>query len=147
MSTPFRNWVRLMWSEHKIEVESFEGKSPDYDLSVYFNKYKWWLRREYTHQIGKNRTLSRECLTDQMESSVSVRALNELKSNMRTILKSDPYFTWRDALAVLVMNWRLEIYPESDPSSPISIPEMTEYLCGIDIPWDKIDEILEEYYG
>ena len=82
-----------------------------------------------------------------MESSVSVRALNELKSNMRTILKSDPYFTWRDALAVLVMNWRLEIYPESDPSSPISIPEMTEYLCGIDIPWDKIDEILEEYYG
>ena len=26
MNTPFRNWVRLMWEEHKSEVESYEGK-------------------------------------------------------------------------------------------------------------------------
>ena len=147
MNTPFRNWVRLMWEEHKSEVESYEGKNPDYDLSVYFGKYKWWLRREYSHQVGGSRTLKRDCLNDGVNSSVAAQSLSKLKDEMRVLLKADPDFTWRDALAVLIMNWRMETYPKNDPAAQIMSSEMAEYLCGIDIPWDKIDEIVEEYYG
>ena len=47
---------------------------------------------------------------------------------------------------MLIMNWRMETYPRNDPAAQIVSSEMIEYLCGIDIPWDKIDEIVEEYY-
>lgn len=47
----FRLWVTEKWYEHKQEIESIEGKMPDYNLSHYFNMYKWWLRREYRHQM------------------------------------------------------------------------------------------------
>ena len=49
----FRNWVNNIWFEHKREVLSFTGKPCDYDVQQYFNKYKWWLKREFISQIVK----------------------------------------------------------------------------------------------
>lgn len=39
-----------MWYEHKAELEYY-GQQCDYDLRHYFNKYKYWLKREYKHQV------------------------------------------------------------------------------------------------
>ncbi len=45
----FRFWLREKWYEHLAELESI-GVECNYDISQYFNKYKWWLKREYRHQ-------------------------------------------------------------------------------------------------
>ena len=36
----FRLWVTEKWYEHKQEIESIEGKMPDYNLSHYFKPVK-----------------------------------------------------------------------------------------------------------
>ena len=46
----FRLWLQNMWFEHKDELESI-GQKCDYDLIQYFNRYKYWLKREYRHQV------------------------------------------------------------------------------------------------
>ena len=43
----FRAWLNQRWLEHKDEVLTVTGRVCDYDLGVYFNKYKWWLKRVY----------------------------------------------------------------------------------------------------
>ena len=43
----FRTWLNAKWLEHKDEVYEMTGKPCDYDLGLYFNKYKWWLKRLY----------------------------------------------------------------------------------------------------
>ena len=43
----FRDWCRLKWYEHCEEVEAWTGSSPLYLSAEYFNKYRWWLRREF----------------------------------------------------------------------------------------------------
>ena len=47
----FRHWLHEKWLEHQAEVESY-GQSVDYDIRVYFNKYKFWLKREFKHHQG-----------------------------------------------------------------------------------------------
>lgn len=47
----FRSWLQERWMEHKDELDSL-GIRCDYDVQVYFNKYKYWLKREYQHQVG-----------------------------------------------------------------------------------------------
>lgn len=49
----FRNWVRIMWYDHLEELDVYEHKLPNYDIKEYFNKYKYWLKREYKHQKGE----------------------------------------------------------------------------------------------
>ena len=46
----FDAWLRFMWEQHCEEVEAWEGRPPCYSAREYFNKYKWWLKREYRHQ-------------------------------------------------------------------------------------------------
>lgn len=46
----FRTWVEDLWQENCIERDCFGDEK--IDLSNYFNQYKWWLRREYRHQIN-----------------------------------------------------------------------------------------------
>ena len=46
-SMTFRHWCRLMWQEHCNEVAAWTGNNPQYLSEEYFEKYKWWLRREY----------------------------------------------------------------------------------------------------
>ena len=49
----FRAWLIEIWQEHLEEVLAWTGKLPTYTASDYFQKYKWWLRREYQHQFKK----------------------------------------------------------------------------------------------
>lgn len=46
--TKFRNWVRNIWFDYKDECIFYKEKSEE--LQKYFNKYKYWLKREYKHQ-------------------------------------------------------------------------------------------------
>lgn len=46
----FRGWLNDRWLEHKDEVLKYTGQPCDYDLGVYFNKYKWWLKKLYKEQ-------------------------------------------------------------------------------------------------
>ena len=48
----FRQWLQEQWFLHKEELEVF-GQKCDYDIKYYFNKYKYWLKREYKHQMSK----------------------------------------------------------------------------------------------
>lgn len=46
----FREWLQEMWMQHKDEIDGL-GLRCDYDIQHYFNKYKYWLKREYKHQV------------------------------------------------------------------------------------------------
>lgn len=48
---PFRMWVNNLYFQNCEEHLTFNETS--YTLSEYWNKYKWWLRREFRHQQGK----------------------------------------------------------------------------------------------
>jgi hypothetical protein len=48
----FRAWLREMWYNHLDELESLGMLPAGYELKEYFNKYKYWLKREYRHQQG-----------------------------------------------------------------------------------------------
>jgi hypothetical protein len=47
----FRQWLIEKWAEHCTEHEAWCRTMPNYTSRDYFNKYKWWLRREYRHQV------------------------------------------------------------------------------------------------
>ena len=47
----FRAWLNNKWLEHKSEVYDYTGKPCDYNLGIYFSKYKWWLRRVYKEEM------------------------------------------------------------------------------------------------
>ena len=44
----FRHWLGEMWMQHKDEM-ALHKQTLDYDLPTYFNRYKYWLKREYRH--------------------------------------------------------------------------------------------------
>lgn len=46
----FRHWVQQLWYEHMDEIESY-GQDLQYSSTDYFNKYKFWLKREFKHQL------------------------------------------------------------------------------------------------
>jgi hypothetical protein len=48
-TTPFRNWVRELWMQHKDEYSDLKLPIPEEDVEEYFQKYKYWLKREYQH--------------------------------------------------------------------------------------------------
>lgn len=50
----FRQWCREKWYEHCDEIEAWTGQRVLYLSDSYFNKYKWWLRREYRAEMRKN---------------------------------------------------------------------------------------------
>lgn len=47
----FRQWLQEKWYEHLDELDSWNMKTPDYDLRQYFDRYRWWLKREYRHYL------------------------------------------------------------------------------------------------
>ena len=51
----FRAWCREMWYEHVEECRAWEGVEPTATPQEYFNKYKFWLKREFRHQQNANR--------------------------------------------------------------------------------------------
>lgn len=48
----FRGWLQEMWMQHKDELDGL-GQKCDYNIQDYFNRYKYWLKREYRHQMSK----------------------------------------------------------------------------------------------
>lgn len=48
----FRHWLQEMWQEHCDELLSYGQFQERRDLKPedYFQKYKWWLKREYKQQ-------------------------------------------------------------------------------------------------
>jgi len=49
MKHSFRMWCQEKWFEHKDELESY-GQPLEHTAQQYFEKYKFWLKREYKHQ-------------------------------------------------------------------------------------------------
>ena len=48
----FRYWLEQMWRENRSEREFFNEQPQS--LTEYFNKYKYWLKREFKYQRDKN---------------------------------------------------------------------------------------------
>jgi hypothetical protein len=48
----FRQWVQEKWYEHLAELEAY-GLKPQLTARQYFGTYKYWLKREYRHQLEK----------------------------------------------------------------------------------------------
>ena len=46
--TNFRSWVHQLWIENC--EEHFAHAEPTLDAQEYFQKYKFWLKREYRHR-------------------------------------------------------------------------------------------------
>ena len=44
----FRKWLREIWAENC--TERMEYKELPYSMQEYFQKYKYWLKREFKHQ-------------------------------------------------------------------------------------------------
>ena len=51
----FRQWLQQQRYAHCLEIEEWTGRLPEYPMSVYFQRYRWWLKREYHHQQGVKR--------------------------------------------------------------------------------------------
>lgn len=47
----FRNWLRIIWLENCREHE--DHNELPYTLKEYWDRYRWWLRREYRFQNKK----------------------------------------------------------------------------------------------
>jgi hypothetical protein len=47
----FRYWVQEIWMQHKDECVDWNIKLNEADVSEYFKKYKYWLKREYKHRM------------------------------------------------------------------------------------------------
>lgn len=45
----FRNWVQELWFMNKDE--RLLHREAELRLDEYWNMYKWWLKREYKHQM------------------------------------------------------------------------------------------------
>jgi hypothetical protein len=50
--TPFRNWVHLLWVDN-CEERVLYCDGDKLSEQEYFQRFKWWLRREYRHQQKK----------------------------------------------------------------------------------------------
>jgi hypothetical protein len=50
--TPFRKWVHDLWQEN-CEEHRIYGEDPLLQHE-YWNKYKYWLKREYQHKLKVN---------------------------------------------------------------------------------------------
>ncbi len=47
----FKSWLRNIWLENCEEHNQFN--EPPLKMGEYFQKYKWWLRREFRFQNKK----------------------------------------------------------------------------------------------
>jgi hypothetical protein len=54
MDSPFRRWLQQIWYENCKEYEGY-NQLP-YTLQEYWSRYKYWLKREYRHQHGKEKS-------------------------------------------------------------------------------------------
>lgn len=50
----FANWLRNIWLDNCAEHENFHELP--YTMKEYFDKYKWWLKREYRFQLKNEKS-------------------------------------------------------------------------------------------
>lgn len=50
----FRHWVQEMWYDHVDELDAYQ-QQPKYSSKDYFNKYKFWLKREFQHRLKQKK--------------------------------------------------------------------------------------------
>lgn len=50
----FRVWLQEIWMQHKDEYADIGQLVPEQDSAAYFQKYKYWLRREYRYRMKAN---------------------------------------------------------------------------------------------
>jgi hypothetical protein len=50
---PFQIWLQKIYMEHKDEASTY-GFEPC-DAATYFRMYKYWLKREYKHQLEQSK--------------------------------------------------------------------------------------------
>ena len=50
--TTFRLWVTEIWRDNCDERLVYDEQL--YNIKEYWDKYKWWLRREYRYKNGNN---------------------------------------------------------------------------------------------
>lgn len=46
----FREWVTELWFQNCAEREAWGDRGGCSNAGEYFRKYKYWLKREYTHR-------------------------------------------------------------------------------------------------
>ena len=51
----FRHWVQEMWYDHVDELNAYYNQTPHYSSKDYFNKYKFWLKREFQYRQKQNK--------------------------------------------------------------------------------------------
>ena len=49
----FRDFCNKIYGEYTLEAE-YENIPARLDVKTYFNRYKWWLRKQYRIQCQKN---------------------------------------------------------------------------------------------
>lgn len=49
----FKLWLMRIYMEHKDEASIYG--LPVCDAATYFRMYKYWLKREYKHQLGQSK--------------------------------------------------------------------------------------------
>jgi hypothetical protein len=47
-SGEFRKWVEDIW--HENQEERLLWRDDEIDIETYFQKYRWWLKREYRYR-------------------------------------------------------------------------------------------------
>jgi hypothetical protein len=50
---PFRKWLEELWRQNCEEHDAYS--EPRYTMQEYFQRYRWWLKREYQYQKGVRR--------------------------------------------------------------------------------------------
>lgn len=57
--TPFRAWVHQLWLNNCVERDYWDD-GPRLNERDYFLKFRWWLRREYRHQLAKEQKIQQK---------------------------------------------------------------------------------------
>jgi hypothetical protein len=66
-ASQFRLWVQAIWYQNCEEHLTY-GEEP-YKISEYWNRYKFWLKREYRHQQAKEQANESQSKEHTMGSS------------------------------------------------------------------------------
>lgn len=87
----FRTWCRNIWLDNCEELQSY--KQLPYTLQEYFQKYKYWLKREYQHQLRTSRLSEPNpaigLVLDDKFDSTGVRLLSDNQNKLLKPLKDN----------------------------------------------------------
>lgn len=86
----FRYWCRNIWLENCAELESY--KQLPYSLQEYFQKYKYWLKREFQHHkksSKKEPDLLIGLVLDDKFDSTGIKLLSNSQDRLLKTLKDN----------------------------------------------------------